>query len=87
MTPEQEARAEIDRLLTAAGWHVCVQKVAAIPTASIAITAQPPAPLSVGASTARDRHPQATATARPNASLQTPAGAHNPAPCAAAMPC
>lgn len=26
MTPEQEARADIDRLLTAAGWHVCDYK-------------------------------------------------------------
>jgi type I restriction enzyme R subunit len=28
MTPEQEARAEIDRLLTAAGWHVCDYRAA-----------------------------------------------------------
>jgi type I restriction enzyme R subunit len=30
MTPEQEARADIDRLLTEAGWHVCDYKAAAI---------------------------------------------------------
>jgi len=30
MTPEQEARADIDRLLTAAGWHVCDYKAADI---------------------------------------------------------
>lgn len=30
MSPEQEARAEIDRLLTAAGWHVCDYKAADI---------------------------------------------------------
>jgi len=28
MTPEQEARADIDRLLTAAGWHACDYKAA-----------------------------------------------------------
>lgn len=30
MTLEQEARADIDRLLTAAGWHVCEDKAAVI---------------------------------------------------------
>jgi len=30
MTPEQEARADIDRLLTAAGWHVCNDEAADI---------------------------------------------------------
>jgi hypothetical protein len=28
MTPEQEARADIDRLLTVDGWHVCNYKAA-----------------------------------------------------------
>ena len=81
MTPEQRARAKIDRLLEAAGWHVCgVSTPISTPRAGVAIREFPLNPGTASPTTC------CTSTARPPASskprrraYRSPASSSSPA--------